>query len=179
MKTFLKKIKIIDNFTIELPVTKSEFLPLLCGNVDAENLNSFPNLFEAFSSSANHYKGEVDENGFTLQKRMKLGQTAYGFPRAVGVFIEKQDTLQINVEINAFKKFFLFFFPFAILLYSVFLAIGLSILFVKQDLSGLFLILFILLHATLMLGGIYWGMKKSIVDMHYNLERDFYFMLKK
>ena len=72
MNEFLKKIKLIQVLTIEIEISKSEFVSKLKEQVDEGSTGIFSNPFEVFSSSKNEYKGSVRFDGFEIKRRKKL-----------------------------------------------------------------------------------------------------------
>ena len=72
MKEFLKKIKLIDHFTTEVPLERSQFVSRFEKQVDYGDLDMFSDMFEVFSSSKNEYKGHVNNEGFKIKRRRKL-----------------------------------------------------------------------------------------------------------
>ena len=177
MNNFLQKLKIIENISIELPISKLDFMNKFRANVEYSDLNFSPfEGFEAFSSSRFEYKGNITERGFELKKRRKLFDTNYSFARASGTFRESFDKLIITTKINAFRKKMYFFLAFIILFDSLIL---LSIFFGDNAEFPFFIFPFILIHAVFMIGIPYFVMRRSVKRMAYDLERDFHYWVTK
>jgi hypothetical protein len=62
MDNFLRKINLIKDITIQLPVSKTEFIQKFRNNVDESDLGYVP--FEVFQSSTNEYKGNIGNKYF-------------------------------------------------------------------------------------------------------------------
>ena len=59
MEEFLRKIKLIDSFSISLNTNKNDFVFALRKNIDEDDIDSiFSSAFEIFSSSKNIFKGK-------------------------------------------------------------------------------------------------------------------------
>jgi hypothetical protein len=177
MSNILRKLKVIEDITIELPISKSDFINKFRANVEYSNLSFSPfEGFEAFTSSKFEYKGNCNEQGFEIKKRRKLFDTNYSFARAKGTFKESFDKLIITTEINAFRKKMYFFLGF-ILLFDFFIIS--TAVFAKSNELALFLVPFILIHASLMIGIPYFIMRRSVKRMNFDLERDFHYWVTK
>jgi len=171
MGDILEKLKLIDSIVIELPISKTEFIELLENNIDQKQSD----VFDVFSSSKNEYKGEVTIEGFELKKKRRLFEMNINTAKAVGVFEEHEDTLIIHTEINAFQGQAKLIFGSFILFYIIFIS---AFLFVGDDFP-LFVLPFILLHASFMIGVPYLLVKRSVRRMKYDLERDLYYLATK
>ena len=71
MKDILKRLKIIDNLTTDLELSRAEFVEKLSAITDKGDIGLFSDTFDAFSSSKNELKGRVDFNGFKLKRRRR------------------------------------------------------------------------------------------------------------
>ncbi|WP_029272735.1 hypothetical protein [Flavobacterium sp. KJJ] len=177
MNNFLRKIHLIKDLTIQLPVSKTDFIQKFRMHVDESNLGYVP--FEVFQSSTNEYKGNIENNFFELKKRKKLFDTNYSFAKVTGHFAEDNSQLNINAEINGFKKRMILFLGIMIIFYSLFI-FG-SLFFVDNNPSPapFFFFPFILIHMSVMLGIPYFIIRRSVKRMAYDLERDFHYWVTK
>ena len=176
MNHFLQKLKLIEITSIELTISKADFIKKFRENVEYSNLNFTPfEGFEAFSSSRFEYKGNITDREFALKKRRKLFDTNYSFAKATGSFQESFDKLIIKTEINAFRKKMGFFLIF-ILLFDILILTGVSL---GSSSFPFFIFPFILLHAGLMIGIPYFVMRRSVKRLIYDLERDFHYWVTK
>lgn len=177
MSDFLRKLKLIENTTIELNISKMDFIKKFRANVEYSDLNFTPfEGFEAFSSSRFEYKGNATDRGFILKKRRKLFDTNYSFAKATGKFIEHTDKLVIETEINSFRRIMYVFLAF-IILFDTFFIIG--AIFGGNNVLPFFIFPFILIHALFMIGIPYFVMRRSVKRMIYDLERDFHYWVTK
>ncbi|PUU70579.1 hypothetical protein DBB36_08070 [Flavobacterium sp. WLB] len=172
MDNFLRKINLVKDITIELPVSKIDFTEKFRNNVDEYDLGFVP--FEAFQSSKNEYKGNIDGSAFELKKRRRLFDTNYSFAEVTGSLIERNEKLIIDAEILGFKKRMIIIFAFIVLFYLIFIAGMISV----GDDTFIFLP-FLLIHMSIMLGIPYFIIRRSVNRMAYDLERDFHYWVTK
>ncbi|KFF02472.1 hypothetical protein [Flavobacterium reichenbachii] len=175
MSDFLRKIQLIKDITIQLPVSKIDFIQKFRNNVDQSDLSYVP--FEVFQSSTNEYKGSISNNEFELKKRKKLFDTNYSFAKVTGRISENNNVLNINAEINGFKKRMIFILGIMIIFYSIFI-MG-AFLSADNNPIPLFVIPFILIHMFFMLGVPYFIIRRSVKRMVYDLERDLHYWVTK
>ncbi|SEN85131.1 hypothetical protein SAMN05444671_2254 [Flavobacterium sp. CF108] len=173
MDNFLRKINLVKDITIQLPVSKIDFTEKFRNNVDESDLSFVP--FEVFQSSKNEYKGNIDGSAFELKKRRRLFDTNYSFAEVTGSLIEKNDNLVIDAEILGFKKRMIIIFAFIVLFYLI---IFTAMLLGGDTISFIFLP-FLLFHMAIMLGIPYLVIRRSVNRMAYDLERDFHYWVTK
>lgn len=175
MNDFLRKIHLVKDISLQLPVSKIDFIQKFRNNVDQSDLSFVP--FEVFQSSRNEYKGNISNNAFQLRKRRKLFDNNYTFAKVTGKFSEDNNQLNVNVEINGFRKRMLLILGIMVMFYSIFLVFS---LFLSGDNSAPFFFLpFILIHMSLMLGIPYFVIRRSVKRMIYDLERDLHYWVTK
>lgn len=173
MEDLLRKLGLIVDHQMNLPVEKAEFVSILRTHVDSGG-----GLFEVFSSSKNIFKGYVDLKGFELKKRRKLFTRRHNLTRATGRFTQLGDQLRIDTKINAFHWSMAIFYLFVSAFYIIFLgAFFLTDAFSASDMPP-FLPIFFLLHAAIMFAIPYFLMKSSVKQMTHDLEREFYYLLQ-
>ena len=173
MREFLKKIKLIDNFTTTLQLSRQDFIKRLSQITDKGNTNAFSDPFEAFSSSKSEFKGEINHNGFKLRRRRKLFERTSNIAVATGNVKEENGQLTIQTEIYGFTNFMYVFYGFLILFYSVFI-----ICFISDNKIPFFVFPFLIFHAALMTLIPYFLMRSSVKKMKYELEREFFYLTK-
>lgn len=180
MENLLRKIKLIDSFSMTLHTTKSEFTSALRSNVDEADIDSvFSGAFEAFTSSDNRFKGTVSNSGFKIRKRRRFFERNYGKAIATGNMREQGDSLVINTVINAWNNYMIFFFGAIAMFYLIFMGVFLSQIFSFEDKISLIAPIFILIHAVLMFGIPYFIMRKGVRHMKQDIEREFHFIINK
>lgn len=174
MEDLLRRLGIIVDHHLELPVEKGEFVGILRQSVDAGG-----GLFEAFSSSKNVFKGYVDLRGFELKKRRKLFTRRHNFTKATGTFSQLGDILHIDTRINGFHWSMSVYYFFVTFFYAIFLGVILfTDSFAGEDMPP-FIPIFLLLHAAIMFVIPYFLMKSGVRQMQHDLEREFFYLLQK
>ena len=173
MREFLRKIKLIDNFTTTLQISKPDFITRLSRITDIGSTNMFLDPLEAFSSSKCEFKGEIDRNGFKLRRRRKPFVRSNSIAIATGKMKEENGQLTIQTEIYGFNNFMYFFYGFLLLFYIVFF-VG----FLSSDQIPIFIFPFLIFHGALMTLIPYFVMRSSVKKMKYELERDFFYLTK-
>ncbi|MGS2726035.1 hypothetical protein ACU8DI_05460 [Psychroserpens sp. BH13MA-6] len=177
MQNVLRKYKLIDQCTLALDTTKSDFVNRLQSHVDPSDLGYFSDVFEVFSSSKNEYKGQVDDQGFKLKRRRRFFDSKMNMAIATGRFRQASDTLMIEMEISGFNTGLKLFYIMISIFYVLFL-LG-FLVSVGTDDAPLFLAPFILLHAAFMFGIPFLIMRRSVKRLKYDLEREFHFIATK
>lgn len=178
MEDFLRNIKLIDDFSTTLNISKSEFVSTLRNNVDQADIDGmFSSAFEAFTSSDNMFKGQVDSKGFKIRKRRRFFEKNFGYTKAFGTYRERGDMLIINTKISAWNNFMFFWLCIVIVFYLIFI----STLFTSgtSDGVGFVALPFIIIHSLLMLVIPYFMMRKSVKKMKQELEREFFSVIGK
>jgi len=177
MKEFLKKINLVDHFTIELNISKNEFFAALKEQVDEGSTSMMSVAFDVFSSGKNEYKGHVGFDDFKIRRRRRFFDTNMNFALATGTFRQKENTLIIETEINGFSGIMIPFYIFLIIFYAVFI-VSFSYDFNTDENAPGFVLPFILIHAVFMFGLPYFIMRRSTRRMKHELEREFYFITR-
>jgi hypothetical protein len=174
MTNFLRKINLIQDLNFKLNVSKIDFIKKFRENVDESNLGYEP--FEIFKSSSNEYKGNIFDNYFELRKRRKFFDTSHTFAKAEGILREENQQLNIQVEINGFKKRMVLFFGGMIVFYLIFIV---GSFFLDNNEVPVFVLPFLVIHMLIMLGIPYFLIKRNVARMAYDLERDFHYWVTK
>ncbi|SDW42706.1 hypothetical protein SAMN05444411_101694 [Lutibacter oricola] len=178
MKDFLEKIKLIEYFTVELEIQKFDFVSILKKHVDEGDTGIFSDTFDIFSSSKNEYKGQVDFNGFKIKRRKRLFDMNMNFAIAKGNFSQKNEKLIVETEVNGFSNMMIPFYIIGVVFYTIFI----GAFFMADNIEGNgvgFALPFILIHGAFMFGIPYVFMRRSAKRMKYELEREFYYLIKK
>ncbi|WP_299763851.1 hypothetical protein [uncultured Dokdonia sp.] len=175
MNTLLTKLNLLITTTIELPIEKYNFISIVNTSIDQSDLGYFSDMGDVFSSSKAEYKGHINSYGFKLKKKRKFFDYNMNLATAKGHFNQQGDTLKINMEINGFSNQMAPFF----IIVPIFYIFSITMTLQGEDVASLAIIPFLLLHGLFMLGIPYFIMRRSVKRMQYELERDFYFMIKK
>lgn len=169
MKEFLRKIKLIDDWTTHLPISQQNFVDRLSAITEERELGLFSDVFMPFKSSRKEYAGHVGFDEFKIRRRMKFSQTNQNLAFAEGTFNENNGQLTIEAEINGFSSRF-------ILLYTVvFLFTFVPAIFTNSGIG----ILMSLLFGIGMLFVLYLIMRTFMERLKYDLEREFFYLTKK
>lgn len=175
MKDFLRKLKLSDELTVKLQISKHDFVSKLNEQVDYGSTNIMSGIFEAFSSSDNDFVGTVNQHEFQLRRRKRFFEYNSNFAIAKGFYEQQGETLLVHSKIIGFHNIMIVFYVFIIMIYGIF---AISIM-TMGDGAGIGLFLpFLIIHATFMLGIPYFVMRRSVKKMKRELEKEFYFMTK-
>jgi Ca2+-binding EF-hand superfamily protein len=96
MEKLLRNLKLKDDFTITIPIMKSDFVNKLRRNMDEGSTSSIFPFFEVFSSSKNQYVGSISGNKFELRKRFRFFDTNKGGAIAKGKMNQEGEILNID-----------------------------------------------------------------------------------
>jgi len=177
MKEFLKKLKLIQHLTFEIDIQRSDFVTKLRNSVDEEEIGTFSDPFEAFSSSKNEYKGQVETHKFKIKRRKKFFDMNMNFAVAEGTYKQQDENLRFEIEINGFIKMMIAFYIIVTLFYILF--IGAFFMVDVEDDFPVVILPFILLHGAMMFGMPYYMMRRSASKMKHEIEREFFFIAKR
>jgi hypothetical protein len=175
VKEFLKKIKLIDSLTINLPLSKTDFVERLSSIVDDGSVGIFPSPLELFSSSKNEYVGKVKSDGFRIRRKGRFGDTNQNISVAKGTLSEQNGQLTIETEINGFNIFLAFFMVLMLIFFSVIFIVTLTN---PRNNNGLFECIFLIIPFSIMFLLPYMLLRSSVKKMKRELEREFFFLTK-
>lgn len=175
MKEFLRKIKLIDDWTTHLPISQQDFVDRLSAITEERELGLFSDAFMPFKSSQKEYAGHVGFDEFKIKRRARYFEQGQNLATATGTFIENNGDLTIETEINGFSSFMILFYSILLIgltgMITVIISLGKN-----TDFLALLPILFI---GALMFFITYMVMRISIGRMKYDLEREFFYLTKK
>ncbi len=175
MRDFLIKLKLIDFLTTNLPTDRATFVKRLSLITDEGDTGMFSDSFDALSSSKNEFKGQVNSDGFKLKRKRRFFDRNMNMAIAHGTLTEKNDQLLIETEINGFNNFYIVFYVFLIIFYSVFIfGVGSS----SDNNADFIAIAFLMLHGTFMFLIPYFMMRQSVKKLKYELDREFFYLTK-
>ncbi|SDX67275.1 hypothetical protein SAMN05444411_1084 [Lutibacter oricola] len=166
MKAFLRKIKLIQNYSFKVSVSKMDFIKIFRKNI-AEEKEGFKILFfEKFSSGKRHV-GTVDLNEFKLRRRRRFLEKDTVCVR--GKLTQLNKELKIETEIQGAANFnFILYFLF-LFCYGIFVVIFSQNFLNKAEHP--FSIIFIwLLHAAFVMGIPYLVVLKRVERMKREME---------
>ncbi|NOS92536.1 MAG: hypothetical protein HOP30_11480 [Cyclobacteriaceae bacterium] len=175
MKSFLIKIKLIEYLTIELPISKVDFVQRLSSVTDKGDTGMFAGAFDIFSSSKNELKGVVSLDGFRIRRRRRIFDTNMNMAIATGTFKETDSGLVIHTKINGFNNFFILYYVLLVFVYGM-----IASLMAFSDQNTEFVIfLFLVIHAVFMFLIPYFFMRSATRRLKHELEREFFYLTKR
>ena len=96
MEQFLEQLRLIQETELTLDISKEEFTSLLSKNTDP--LKS--DLFEAFSTGKNKYKGLISEEGFILRRKKKFFQSKSANVKITGSINQEVKPIKLHLRLN-------------------------------------------------------------------------------
>lgn len=173
LKAFLKKIKLIKNFSIDIPLNTTELIRKLDHIVDEDSYN----FFEGFFPDKNIFKGEVNSHGFKIKR--KLSRNTNVMTVAYGSFIEHNETTKINVEIIGYDTFMKIFYCFQMIFWAIILfSMLISGINHNLEVGSALAVVFLFGMIVIMIIGPYFMMRRSMERMKYDLERELLYLTK-
>lgn len=170
MKNILKRLKLYDNQTTTLPISRLEFVNRLNELVEEGSTSMVSDSFDAFDRSNKEFKGSIFEDSFKIKKRHKLFDFNLNSAVAFGTFVEKDNQLIIETKIRGVNAFFMIFY---LLLLVVFPISMVSILRSEsQDVQTS--IILVLLQFVFMFGIPYLLLRMSTQRLKRDLEKQFF-----
>jgi len=170
LEKFLKKIKLVRDYSIPVPMDRKEFVRLAAKNIDIGNNSIFSLFSERFSSSKNKYVGELDYNGFQFRKRKKIIDFNKNSSVVKGVFRQKGDKLYMETEIKPFSIIAITVYVFIVLFFIYF--VGFKLVNSAEPLWSI--VSALLIQASLLFGVPYLVARSRIKRMYIELRKDIY-----
>ena len=173
MKAFLRKIKIIDSFTMTLPMPQQAFVAKLAAITELGSTRMFVSPFALFSSRDWAYVGVVTDESFKIQRHGRYLDANGSAVTASGTLTEENGQVRIETELNAAYTFL--FNAFVIVL-PLGIGIAAPIIFPNKE------SLLISLLMTIIFGFVslmfYFSVRRSVERMKEDLERAFFYLTK-
>ncbi|QBN18847.1 hypothetical protein [Flavobacterium nackdongense] len=182
---FLRKIKLIENFNIEISLPINDVVKKL-DVVLYEDKSSF---MRGSYSSKSMFIGKVNIKGFEVRKNLTNASDDKVLVTAFGTFTDFNRKTKIDVKINGFDSFMQFFYGFQIVIYSAlilfflfnmnqilnqFYLLGESLSFFKI-IVNVFFTIFVIFIITIYP---YFRMRESIEKMESDLKKELYLLAK-
>jgi hypothetical protein len=172
MEQFLRRIKLVEDLQMILPIGKQAFIQTLRTQVDPPSFG----LFSLFEGGKNEYKGTVTENGFELRRRRRMFDSKLSISRSVGLVSQSGSQLHIDIIIKGYNDYIVFMIIMIILVYGIGIVATFFAAFQNDKIFSA--APFILVHATVMIGIFYAVVRRGVRRTKYDLERDLYFMMR-
>src|SRR5689334_15950222 len=118
MKDILKKLKILDEFSVELEIERSSFVRKMSDVVEPGTVSQFV-PFEAFRASKKEYRGNVSDHEFRIRRQRRFFDSNRNWAVATGSLRQREANLIVDVEVSSFTYMFAFFYAFIIIFYLV------------------------------------------------------------
>lgn len=179
MEERLRKLKVIDDVEITLPMMKSDFINKLKNSTEEGSTSSFFPLFEAFSGGDKLFKGSINGDNFKVRKHIRLYDKSRGGAIAKGKVTQDGDNIKISATINGFRKAMIFYYVFITLLYLFVLGSFIFSIEFEGIQIPIFVLPLVLIHALLMYMIPLYVMRKSVKNFKHDLEKDFFYFTKK
>lgn len=172
MKDLLRKLKLVDNLTTDLEMSRAQFVENMSSITDSGSIGMFSDIFEPFSFSKNELKGQINFDGFKIKRRRRFFDNNLNMAIANGTINERNGHLTIEAEINGFNNFYYLIYMLLLVCYSIFI-FGV----IKSDSKNeFFAILIFLLFGALMFSIPCLLMIRSVKSLKSKLEREFFFL---
>ncbi len=174
---YLKKIGAIDEFTLELDISKSNFIRKLGQNI-SEDERLFPWLSDILSSNDILYKGTVDIDSFKIRRKQTLFSRGQNMGEVSGKFKSTPtNSIAIEVEVNSFSYVVFISLILGILIYGLIVvlvvySIKLLLLYQVLILGSYLLWIFLLLRFYLYLA------KKNTASLRRDVERELHYLTR-
>jgi hypothetical protein len=172
MENFLRKIGLIEEYSIEIPIPVDKLVVKMNEIVDEDGYE----MFEMYSSSKNFYKGTVDSYGFKIKNRLTFSN-ANSKSVVYGSFESKSESTKIDIQIIGFYLFMKIFYCLLICFWINSILIFFTNLNKLEDLDFALLPIMILF-AFFSFIIPYYMMKSGVERMKHSLERDLYYLTK-
>lgn len=173
MSELLKRLRLIEEFEIELKSSKKKFIQNLKNNVDDEEINFRTSLLDVFANNISKYKGKVGFKGFIIKRRSRLFDLGKGIAVASGTYKERGSSLALNAEVNGFQGGMKLYYIFLSLFYIYFLATIVAGIFRLDTNEFISTILIVLLQIIFLFGMPYLIMRRSMSYLKSEIQKDF------
>jgi hypothetical protein len=101
--SFGEKLKIIQNFEAELPMTAEEFRAKMNAKIDREPPGFFSDAYDAWRTHKNDFKGLVEENTIIFKHRHGFLSGLLSLPLVKVSYQPAGKHVAVKTNINAFK----------------------------------------------------------------------------
>lgn len=172
IEAFFRKIKLIQDFHIILPVKEEDFVEQFHDQVKESDLGLFSDPAEQYSTKGPDYKGWIRQGQFEMKLRRKMFSFNLGLSRVHGKYFEEGRELIVEGEINGASKWLIPIFAVAIGIYIM--AIFFLMSSGESADNSFWLFHLILLHAAFMMGIPYFLIRMEAGRIKRDLEGEFF-----
>ena len=171
MNDFFKKIKLIQTFSIVIPMERIEFVKLCRQKIERKEDSISTMLMEYFTKRKHKYVGIVEHKGISIRKRKTFFSFSKNSCLIKGTFREKNNLLYLETEIKGFSNNVIIVYLSIVLLALYY--VGYNLFFKSPD--PLFSIISaLILQAVLLFGVPYFIIKLRIKGIKAEFEQDIY-----
>ena len=174
LNNFLKKIKLIDTFEINLQLSQHDFIDKLSAVTEKGNLGIFSESYFGLKKNKKEYIGQISYDSFSIRKQRSFPNAKNNSANATGTMSEDNGNLKIDTEINGFKSTILIFYVCLIFFYAFALPKFLN----TNNEREILLIVFFVVQGVFMFTIPYIMMRLSVRRFKYDLERELFFLTK-
>ena len=168
MKEFSRKIQLIQDFRITLPIDEDTFTDRFQDRVQESELGLLSDPFEQYSTKGPEYKGWISEGKFEMKLRRRMFSFNLGISRVHGTFREEGRELVVAGEINGFGNWLIPIYAITIGIYL--LAIVLFFASGETLEESLWPVPLLLLHAAFMMGIPYFFIRREVGRIKRDVE---------
>ncbi|KAF2509985.1 hypothetical protein EYY60_10720 [Flavobacterium zhairuonense] len=112
---FLRKIKLIESFSVEIPLSLND----LVKKIDILLYEDRSGFFSGTYSSKTQFIGKVNKKGFEIRNNLMQMTKGKTVVIAYGSFTDLNEKTEVNIEIKGFDKFMHLFYGMQLLFYSI------------------------------------------------------------
>ena len=174
MAGFAKRLGLVDDFTIEVDLTKGEFVEKLNGIVAQGNGFRLSNGGEGAGHRRLIYKGIVEGDRFRIKRIRRFLDPHSNMATAEGNIRESNGWTRLDVKISGLTPLFLAFYYFLFFVYFG----GIFYLMFKNH-QVIFSAPVLIAQGIVMAAFPYIIMRRSVERLRYDLEREFFYLTKK
>jgi len=178
MNKILRRLKLIQDFELELETSKKKFVKRLKDNVDDEEIKFSTSVLDVFSQGIYKYKGKVGFKKFIIKKRSRLFDIGKNISVVKGTYKQKGNSLKVPIEVNGFQGGMKLYYFLITLFYLFYLPSLIADLISGQIDDGALIVIATLLQITFFFGMPYLIMRRSIRYLKSEIIRDFTNLLK-
>lgn len=168
MKSFLRKIGLLEEITLVMEIDQGNFLKNLQNHVEEKKLLKYLTI----PSSKNEYEGIVGDDFFIIKRKRQFPKISTHHSLVKGKFTTSEKGLIINIEIDPIHRHYMLFFIMGIIAFPILIVSALTGNF-KINEGGLFAI-----YLTIQLFALVVIMKRSVTRTKFEIEHDLYSMIK-
>lgn len=168
-KKILRRLGLIDNFTLELSISRQTLVDKLSKKVDDYQ----PDLFDIFTFNKKEYKGFIRTDKFELKRPQSSLITFDHLAEAIGKMKIDNNKLAVSTEIRCIQPYLtLIGFGLTVSIFTSIALFGVASFFASGETDGLYVGLALLIFETIFLGLPLLALRWSVRTLSWDLEQD-------